>query len=105
MDEHYSCGGYDFEWDSEKAASNIKKHGVTFKEAASTWLDPYALNRGDINHSWEEDRTLRVGISTKANILLVVHCYRDFDDRVRIISARKATKEEESNYEAFRRMA
>lgn len=105
MDEYYSCFGFDFEWNAAKAAANIEKHGVSFKEAASTWLDPYALNRGDINHSWEEDRTLRVGVSNKAHILLVVHCYRDFNNRVRIISARKATKEEEKSYETIRRMA
>ncbi len=104
-DEHYSCAGFDFEWNAAKAAKNLEKHGITFKEAASTWADDSAVSRGDIEHSWEEERTLRIGFSRNANLLLVVHCYRDFGNRVRIVSARKATKEEESIYETIRGMA
>ena len=105
MDEYYSCFGFDFEWNAAKAAANLEKHGVSFKEAASTWTDELAVSAGDINHSWEEERTLRIGFSKKANLLLVVHCYRDFGNRVRIVSARRATKEEERIYETIRGMA
>ena len=105
MDETYSCVGFDFEWDAAKAASNFEKHGVTFREAATTWTDGYALSRGDIEHSWEEERIMRIGFSLKANLLLVIHCYRECGGRVRIVSARKATSEEARSYEAIRGMA
>ena len=101
----YMYGNTAFEWDAEKASANVEKHGVSFEEAASTWDDDMAVTRGDTRHSWDEDRFLRLGISAAANMLLVVHCYRDALGAIRIISARKATKKEETLYAELRRLA
>ena len=98
-------GNMAFEWDAEKASANVEKHGVSFEEAASTWDDDMAVTRGDARHSWDEDRFLRLGISAAANMLLVVHCYRDALGAIRIISTRKATKKEEALYAELRRLA
>ena len=87
-----------FEWDDEKAASNLKKHGVSFDEAQTVFYDPYALVVDDEAHSGEEQRFVIVGLSAVARALTVCHCYREPDERIRIISARKATKKEESEY-------
>lgn len=87
-----------FEWDENKYQENIKKHGVTFEEAKSVFNDEHALFDFDKYHSNEnEDRFLIIGISDLGNVLLVCHCIRK-DDVVRIISARKATNNEEKMY-------
>ena len=83
-----------FEWDAEKASTNIKKHGVSFEEASSVFFDDNALLRDDPDHSEEEDRFIILGLSEAANILVVCHCYRMNDEIIRIISARKATSQE-----------
>ena len=106
MDEEtYAYGNLVFEWDRVKAEENAREHGVTFEQAASTWGDNHAISRGDDAHSWNEDRTLRLALATTSDLLLVVHCFRKESGRIRIISARKATKHEEALYAELRGMA
>ena len=87
-----------FEWNTEKAEINFKKHGVSFEEASSVFYDDNALMRDDPDHSEEEDRFIILGLSEAANILVVCHCYRMSDEIIRIISARKATRQETDQY-------
>ena len=89
------------EWDPNKAKINVKKHGVTFKEAQSVFQDPEALVIDDPDHSQEEERFIILGLSQKANLLVVCHCYRESDNVIRIISARKATTTETEQYADF----
>jgi len=90
-----------FEWDNKKAESNIKKHDVTFEEASTVFADYNALFRDDPDHSDDEDRFVLLGMSENLRILVVCHCIR-VNDVIRIISARKATKNEKSQYEERR---
>ncbi|GJL56386.1 MAG: hypothetical protein NPIRA02_35180 [Nitrospirales bacterium] len=85
-----------FEWDSAKASANLRKHKVSFTEAASVFLDPLALTFDDPDHSGEENREITIGISNKERTLFVSHCLRS--ERLRIISARRATKREKIQY-------
>ena len=85
-----------YEWDTAKAAANLRKHKVSFAEAASVFLDPLALTFDDPDHSEEENREITIGASNKERALFVSHCFRG--DRLRIISARKATKTEKTQY-------
>ncbi len=101
----YTYRGLVFEWDPKKASSNERKHGVSFEQAATTWGDTHAVVRGDLAHSWEEDRILRLGLASSSNLLLVVHCFREEGKRIRIVSARKATKHEEALYAELRGLA
>ncbi len=87
-----------FEWDPNKAASNIRKHGVSFEEAVTVFTDDLAILFDDPDHSDEEDRLLILGFSARANMLIVCHCLREDGDVIRIISARKATKTESTLY-------
>jgi uncharacterized protein len=87
-----------FEWDESKNTSNLKKHSVSFEEAKSVFYDPYARLISDPEHSESEDRFIILGLSRKLNVLVVCHCYRKSDEVIRIISARKATKQESSYY-------
>lgn len=87
-----------FEWDSDKATSNKKKHGVSFEEAKSVFFDEFAIQFFDEAHSENEDRFLMLGLSDEANLLIVCHCERKEGNVVRIISARKATKNESKYY-------
>lgn len=87
-----------FEWDSAKAAANIKKHGVSFEEAQTVFYDEFAVQFFDDDHSTDEDRFLLLGMSTGARLLLVAHCEREAGHVIRIISARKATKRESAFY-------
>ena len=91
-------GDIRFEWDEKKNRQNIRKHGVSFEEAQSVFLDDHAKRFYDPDHS-EEDRFLMLGLSFTLRILVVCHCYRERDDVIRIISARKATREEGKHYE------
>ena len=86
-----------FEWDPDKAASNATKHGVSFEEAATVFGDPLSLTAYDPDHSQDEDRYLTMGSSIDNRLLLVSHI--DREDRVRIISARLATRRERKAYE------
>jgi len=87
-----------FVWDPRKARENSRKHGVTFEEAQTVFFDDYALLAGDPDHSDEEDRFLLLGISSILRILVVCHCYRESDSEIRLISARKADKDERREY-------
>ena len=87
-----------FEWDERKANSNARKHGVTFEEARSVFVDERAKLIDDPDHSEDEDRFVLLGVSSALRLLLVCHCYREEGNVIRIISARKATKHESSFY-------
>ena len=89
-------------WDENKHNANIDKHGITFPEAASVFDDPNALYLSDENHSEFEERFIIIGMSERANMLMVCHCYRNGDSFVRIISARKASNYETRQYEGGR---
>lgn len=87
-----------FEWDENKEAANRKKHGVSFQEAQSVFYDDFAVQFFDEEHSSHEQRFLMLGMSTGARLLLVCHCERSEGNIIRIISARKATKNESKFY-------
>ncbi len=87
-----------FHWDEQKNKINQQKHGISFAEAKSVFFDDYAIQFWDEDHSQEEERFLLLGISSKMRILIVVHCFREEDSIIRIISARKATKNESQEY-------
>ena len=84
----------EFEWDTAKAASNKKKHGVTFEEAKTVFYDEFAVQFFDGENAESEDRFLMLGFSDEARLLIVCHCERDQGNIIRLISARKATKNE-----------
>ena len=88
----------EFEWDLKKEKANAKKHGVTFEEARTTFYDEHALQFFDPEHSEDEDRFILLGTSFKLNTLVVCHCFRQNEKIVRIISARKADKDEAKAY-------
>ncbi len=87
-----------FAWDPRKAKSNLAKHGVSFEEAKSVFLDDSARLLDDPDHSEDEERFLLLGYSFQARCLVVSHCYRESDAEIRLISARKATAQEERIY-------
>ena len=87
----------EFEWDPEKAARNLTKHGVTFHEAGTVFGDPLAVTYYDPDHSQDEDRFITFGHSTEGRLLVVSHT--DRDNRIRIVSARQATRKERKQYE------
>lgn len=87
-----------FEWDEAKARQNERKHGVSFEEAVTVFADARALTIFDERHSNSEDRFWTIGMSTITRILVVVHC--DRGERIRLISARKATALEQHLYES-----
>ena len=88
----------EFEWDTKKDKSNTKKHGVSFEEARTAFYDEYAIQFFDPEHSENEDRFLLLGSSFKLKTLVVCHCFREEETVIRIISARKADKDEEKYY-------
>lgn len=90
-----------FEWNARKAADNLRKHGVSFEEAKSAFLDENARLIADPLHSDDEDRFVLLGLSVQLRILVVVHCYREKDAVIRLISARKAVKAERAQYSEF----
>ncbi len=90
-----------FEWDENKGKTNLKKHGVSFEEAQSVFLDENARIIPDPDHSIDEDRFIILGISLNVRLLVVCHCYRENEKNIRIISARKATKTEAKQYQEF----
>ena len=89
------------EWDKRKASENMRKHGVTFEEAKSAFLDENARVIPDPEHSNDEDRFVLLGLSVRLRLLVVVHCYRQGEDLIRIISARKADPSERKQYSDF----
>ena len=86
-----------FEWDAEKALENVRKHGVDFEEASSAFFDPLSLTVPDPGHSTADERSVLLGLSRKGRLVVVSHL--DWGDRIRIISAREATRHERRNYE------
>jgi uncharacterized DUF497 family protein len=95
---HYMDNVTRFEWDSSKDAANRLKHGVDFHEAASAFEDERGLVIADPEHSRGEDRFVLLGMSVRARLLVVVHCWRQSDRIIRIISARRASAEEARQY-------
>lgn len=87
-----------FVWDPKKNTVNQRKHGVSFEEAQTVFYDEYAQLIADPDHSDEEDRFIILGRSNRLKILVVCHCYYEEGEEIRIISARKATKHEQSFY-------
>ena len=88
----------EFVWDEEKAAANREKHKVSFEEGQTVFDDGDALLIADPDHSEDEDRFVLLGMSSVCRMLVVCHCYRESDERIRIISARKATRTESAMY-------
>jgi len=91
----------EFSWNSKKADINLKKHKVSFDEAVTVFYDEYATEFFDDTHSKDEDRFLLLGISSQLRILIVCHCLRNDNNMIRIISARKATKNESKYYRRY----
>jgi uncharacterized DUF497 family protein len=87
-----------FEWDERKNHENKRKHGVSFEEAQTVFLDENAIRYYDPDHSEDEDRFIMLGISFRLRILLVCHCFRSDEKVIRIVSARKANKKEAEAY-------
>ena len=87
-----------FEWDEAKNRQNRRKHGVSFEEAGTVFLDENAVRFHDPDHSADEDRFLMLGIGFRLRVLVVCHCHRASDTVIRIISARKADRQEEAEY-------
>ena len=94
---------YHFEWDSAKATSNQRKHGISFDLAATMFNDPLMLSIPDKEHSETEERWLTLGQAANGKLLVVIHTYQEIDRQaasIRIISARLATKQEQRQYQA-----
>ena len=87
-----------FEWNARKASANLKRHGVSFEEARTVFLDEYAKLIDDPDHSEVEDRFVLLGLSSTLKVILVCHCYREQGNVIRIISARKASRHETLQY-------
>ena len=85
-------------WDDNKNRENVRKHNVSFEEAGTVFYDPNGKLIDDPDHSDEEDRFIILGLSKMLLLLVVCHCYRENDEVIRIISARKATKKEAKYY-------
>jgi len=88
-----------FEWDDAKNRANKRKHGISFEEARTTFLDENARVISDPEHSDDEERFVLLGLSISMRVLVVCHCYRQNDDVIRIISARKADRDEIKQYQ------
>ena len=89
-----------FEWDATKAAANLAKHGVSFDEGATVFLDPDGLDGPDVPHSGEEARALRLGRSALGRVLMVAYTLRRSEnvETIRVISARRASRKERAAY-------
>ena len=87
----------EFEWDAAKARANARKHGVSFEEAASAFYDALSVTIPDPDHSAGESRFLLIGLTVKNRLVVVAHT--DRDDRIRLISARRASRRERRSYE------
>jgi uncharacterized DUF497 family protein len=96
---------YNFEWDSRKAKTNLQKHKVSFEVATTIFHDPRAISVYDHEHSMNEDRWVTIGIDKNGNLIVLNHTYQEIDIKnviIRIISARKATKEEIKQYKELK---
>ena len=87
----------EFDWDPRKADSNLRRHNVSFGEAATVFSDPLSTTAPDPDHSLDEDRAITVGLSQRGRLLMMAHTERG--DRIRIISARTLTRTERAQYE------
>jgi len=92
-----------FEWDENKNLINQQKHKISFSEAKTVFYDEESIMIDDPEHSKEEERFIILGLSEKANLLVVCHCYRASETVIRIISARKATKTETKQYQYYQK--
>lgn len=90
-----------FEWDENKNTINKRKHRISFEEAQAVFYDAEALVIPDPEHSQDEERFIILGMSRRANLLVVCHCYRESETVIRIISARKATRNESAQYQGW----
>ena len=90
-----------FAWDQANAAENLRKHGVSFEEACTAFADENARLKHDPDHSQREDRFALLGFSAKLRLLIVCHAYRQNDEVIRLISARKATPSERKQYGSY----
>jgi len=86
-----------FEWDTRKASSNLKKHGVSFEEATSVFRDALSITISDPDHSESEARFVDLGLSHRGRLLVI--SYTEHGDNIRIISARRASRSEQKQYE------
>lgn len=92
-----------FEWDQRKEKANVKKHHLSFEDARTLFYDENAIQFYDPDHSNEENRFILLGLSFKSQVLVVCHCFRESETVIRIISARKADRDEELAYWMERR--
>ena len=90
-----------FEWDENKNTINKRKHRISFEEAQTVFYDAEALVIPDPEHSQDEERFIILGMSRQAKLLVVCHCYRSSETVIRIISARKATRNEAGQYQGW----
>ncbi|MFC1763077.1 BrnT family toxin [Planctomycetota bacterium] len=90
--------GMTFSWDDRKERENQRKHGISFDEATTVFADEKARLKHDPDHSKGEDRFILLGFSAKLRILVVIHAYRQNENEIRLISARKATRNERRQY-------
>ena len=93
--------GIVFSWDDGKERENLRKHRISFDEASTVFADENARLKHDHDHSQREDRFILLGFSAKLRILVVVHAYRQDETEIRLISARKATRNERKQYGEF----
>ena len=93
--------GMRFAWDAAKAEENLRKHGVSFEEGSTVFADENARLKHDPDHSRDEDRFILLGFSAKLRLLIVCHAYRENDNVIRMISARKATPNERKQYGSY----
>jgi uncharacterized protein len=89
-----------FEWDDEKAVKNLEKHSISFEEASTAFGDPRSLTIDDPDHSADEQRYVLLGRALTGRLLVVVHVERD-EERIRLISARRANRREQRVYERY----
>ena len=86
-----------FEWDRKKSESNFRKHGISFYEAQTVFIDEFSISNPDPDHSEDEERYILIGKSNKNRILIIA--YTERRDKIRLINARKATRSEQKKYE------
>ncbi len=91
--------GIVFEWDSNKAKTNVLKHSVSFEEASTVFGDKHSITIDDVSHSLQEKRHVTLGLSSSNRLLVVVHTARG--ERIRIISVRKASRKEKKQYQTI----
>jgi uncharacterized protein len=91
--------GLRFEWDGRKNAQNRRKHGISFEETQTVFFDEHALLIADPDHSEDEERFILLGLSGRLRTLVVCHCYRSGGEVIRIISARRADRQECEQYD------